>query len=412
MNNRNPNNNARRSNNQQRTGQNQNNPNNQYSRYNQHNQNNQHYRSGQPSNGYRQNPAGYDPYPPVRHRSRRKARQTALLVVLTVIIMVMLLVSVVIFAARCASGQLTDNETDAVSGLGTSGQVTTVETTSDTQPPETTAPETTALAANFEYQTMTEADVHKGYLILVNYQNAFTFDTDFVIQPFYGNRNNSYKLRDTLVSLDAYAMDWCNQMMAAFEAETGYHDILVNSAYRTLEEQEEIYSSRVEDYGEEYAKNYVAVPGYSEHHTGLAIDFTIYTDDNESKTFDDMTDYPLWLSENGHRFGYIQRYPSDKVDITKINYENWHYRYVGKPHAYYMKLKNFCLEEYIDDLRSYPYDGHHLMLTDDEGAMWEIYFVAAAGETTEVPVPTDREYTVSGNNVDGFIVTIENGQAS
>ena len=46
---------------------------------------------------------------------------------------------------------------------------------------------------------MTEADVHKGYLILVNYQNAFTFDTDFVIQPFYGNRNNSYKLRDTLV---------------------------------------------------------------------------------------------------------------------------------------------------------------------------------------------------------------------
>ena len=77
-----------------------------------------------------------------------------------------------------------------------------------------------------------------------------------------------------------------------------------------------------------------------------------------------------------------------------------------------MKLQNFCLEEYIDDLRNYPYDGHHLMLTDDEGAMWEIYFVAAEGETTEVPVPTDREYTVSGNNVDGFIVTIENGQAS
>ena len=224
---------------------------------------------------------------------------------------------------------ITSDSTEATSAPETTAPDTTAPETA----PETTAPETTALAANFEYQTMTEADVHKGYLILVNYQNAFTFDTDFVIQPFYGNRNNSYKLRDTLVSLDAYAMDWCNQMMAAFEAETGYHDILVNSAYRTLEEQEEIYSSRVEDYGEEYAKNYVAVPGYSEHHTGLAIDFTIYTDDNESKTFDDMTDYPLWLSENGHRFGYIQRYPSDKVDITKINYENWHYRYVGKPHA-------------------------------------------------------------------------------
>ena len=115
---------------------------------------------------------------------------------------------------------------------------------------------------------MSASAMHKGYLILVNYQNAYTFETDFKIQPFYGNKNSSYKLRDTVVSLDSYAMEQCNAMMAAFDAETGNHDILINSAYRTKEDQEAIYNSYIEEYGQEYADDYVALPGYSEHHTG------------------------------------------------------------------------------------------------------------------------------------------------
>ncbi|MBQ8510595.1 MAG: M15 family metallopeptidase [Clostridia bacterium] len=365
----------------------------------------------------RTNYNGYNPYPPVKHKSRRKAYRAAGLVVLSVIILVMLFVSVIIFAARCATGQIGDpsdtGEKNGTSDLvndsasGSAGGDTIIEAPTTTRSPET-EPETTALAATFEYVTKTEADMHKGYLILVNYQNAYSFDTDFKIQTFYGNRNKSYKLRDTLVSLDSYAMDWCNQMMAAFEADTGKHDILVNSAYRTMEEQESIYSARVSAYGEEYAKSYVQLPGYSEHHTGLAIDFTIYTDAGESKTFDAMTDYPQWLTANAHRFGYIQRYASDKTDITKVAYENWHYRYVGKPHAYYMVQNNLCLEEYIEKLRGHhTFDGEHLLITDDEGASWEIYFVPSAGETTQVPVPKYQEYTISGNNVDGFIVTMK-----
>jgi hypothetical protein len=196
-------------------------------------------------------------------------------------------------------------------------------------------------------------------------------------------------------------------MMTVFETDTGHHDILINSSLRTLEEQEEIYTAKVSAYGEEYAKSYVAMPGYSEHHTGLAIDFTIYSDSNESKTFDEMTDYPDWLSANAHKYGYIQRYQSDKSDITKISYENWHYRYVSKPHAFYMKNNNLCLEEYIDALRGFTFKGKHLAITDDEGVSWEIYFVPATGNSTEIPVPKSNEFTVSGNNVDGFIVTVK-----
>lgn len=350
----------------------------------------------------------YDRFPPVKHKSRKQAQRAAGLIVLTVIILVMLLISVIIFAARCATGKITEpGDTIDSDSQPTVSDSTAPDSTApiETDPPE---PETTALDAAYEYVTKSEADMHKGYLILVNYQNAYSFETNFKIQPFYGNKNRSYKIRDTLVSLDSYAMEWCNQMMTAFEAETGYHDILVNSSYRTLEEQEDIYTSRVDAYGEEYAKNYVAMPGYSEHHTALAIDFTIYTDNNESKTFDDMTSYPEWLTANAHRFGYIQRYPSDKTEITKISYENWHYRFVGKPHAYYISSKNLCLEEYIDLLRGYPFDGKHLTFTDDEGASWEIYFVPSAGDGTQVPIPKYQEYTISGNNVDGFIVTMKN----
>ncbi|MCI8388566.1 MAG: hypothetical protein HFE63_08900 [Clostridiales bacterium] len=352
-------------------------------------------------------------YPPVKHKSRQATYRAAGLVVLTVIILVMLLISVIIFVARCANGKITEPgniDSDSVSDSTPNSSTPPSTDNAVTSPTVTTPPEpvTSAIDELYDYKMMTEEDMHKGYLILVNYQNAYSFNTDFKIQPFYGNTNKKYRLRDSLVSLDSYAMDWCNQMMAAFEASTGRHDILVNSSYRTLEEQEEIYSSRANAYGEEYAKAYVAVPGYSEHHTGLAVDFTVYTDKGESKTFDEMTDYPEWLNANAHKYGFIQRYPSDKTDITKIAYENWHYRYIGKPHAYYMQQNNLCLEEYIELLRDkYKFGGDNLTIIDDEGVSWEVYFVSLNGESTQVPVPKDHEYTVSGNNVDGFIVTVK-----
>jgi D-alanyl-D-alanine carboxypeptidase len=57
-----------------------------------------------------------------------------------------------------------------------------------------------------------------------------------------------------------------------------------------------------------------------------------------------------WLDNNAYKYGFIKRYPEDKSDITGINYEPWHYRYVGKEAATQMKQKNMCLEEYLDYL--------------------------------------------------------------
>lgn len=316
----------------------------------------------------------------------------------------MLLISMIIFLTRCATGE-TFKPSDT-----TTEEITTEPQSSEPieTDPVTTEPETTALDEKYKYVSCGLDELHSGYQILVNYQNAFVFDSsDFVIKTFYGNKNKSYKVRDTLVSFDKSAMTRFNDMMEAFDTDTGKHDILVNSSYRTYEEQEEIYQLKVDQYSEEYASMFVAIPGYSEHHTGLAVDLTIYTDKNESMTFTDNPDYTAWMAANAHKFGFILRYPSDKTDITKIGYEDWHYRYVGQPHAYYISKNNLCLEEYIELLRSFPFDGEHLNIADDEGSVWEIYFVPALSETTEVPVPKEHPYEISGNNVDGFIVTVQ-----
>ena len=344
-------------------------------------------------------------YPAVRHRTRRQSQRAAFLTVLAVIILAMLMISLLIFAARCATGQLGGDEFDDTTPV-VPGIVTTDPALDTTTAPIETEPETTALAATYEYAEKTAEDVHRGYLILVNYQHEFSFDAGFNIKSIYAHKNKCYKVRDTLVTFDYTGIQWMNKMFEAFEAETGKHDILINSSVRTLEEQQEIYDFRVDQYGEEYAELFVSKPGYSEHHTGLACDLTIFNDKGEASTFTKNPEYSDWMTANAHKYGFILRYPADKTDITKIGYEDWHYRYVGRPHAYYMMKNNLCLEEYIELLKSHPFD-KPLVIDDDEGTTWQVYYIPEdASGTTQVPVPKYMSYNVSGNNVDGFIVTM------
>ena len=95
----------------------------------------------------------------------------------------------------------------------------------------------------------------------------------------------------------------------------------------------------VKNEGIEIAKLYAAKPGESEHQTGLAIDMT-----NESGYFKEDTKEAKWLKKNAHKFGYIIRYPKGKEDITGINYEPWHIRYVGEEIANKIYNSNITLE--------------------------------------------------------------------
>ena len=130
------------------------------------------------------------------------------------------------------------------------------------------------------------------------------------------------------------------------------------SSYRTKEKQTTLYNNQIDKYrrkgySEEEAKaeagKWVAIPGTSEHQTGLAVDIVSQSyqllDQQQERTAEQQ-----WLLKNCYQYGFILRYPSDKSEITGIGYEPWHYRYVGKEAAAEIMKNNICLEEYLSQI--------------------------------------------------------------
>ena len=121
--------------------------------------------------------------------------------------------------------------------------------------------------------------------------------------------------------------------------------LLGNSAYRSYKSQKKVYNERVESKGKYLSDSYVAKPGYSEHQKGLCIDVT-----NEDKYLVQGTRESDWLEQNCYKFGFIIRYPEGKSDITGIEYEPWHIRYVGVEASSYIYNNGITLEEYLGEL--------------------------------------------------------------
>lgn len=248
--------------------------------------------------------------------------------------------------------------------------------------------------------TMTTEDMGQGELILVNNQNFYTMPDDMEdnLITIAEGKSNSYRLRDYTSAVLPVTIEHLNDMLDAFVAQGGPDDIMVVSGWRTYETQERLFNNSAAQNGLEHAQRFVAQPKGSEHHTGYAVDlWSVNNNDYLS-----YTEPYTWITDNCGDYGFILRYEKEKEPVTGIGEETWHYRYVGFPHAWIVAENDFCYEEYIDYLRDYPYDGEHLLYDGADGKSYEIYFV----EGLEVPVPEEGEYTVSGNNVDGFIVTV------
>lgn len=258
------------------------------------------------------------------------------------------------------------------------------------------------LKTNFTQITVSGDDVKCGNLILVNNDNAYSFDavpkavTKETLVSFSGRQSSSYTVsypaRETLTPT---AMESFNALADAFRDEKGHEDLFILDSFRSYEDQERVYETK----GAEIA----TIPGYSEHHTGLAFDLELYIG-GKTQDFDGTGDYS-WVSQNCHKYGYILRYPADKTEITEISYEPWHFRYVGKEHAYYMMANNLCLEEYIHILSKYTADGDRLIFETDDGEKYMIYSQSVSGSSASVYVPKNLPYTLSGDNNGHIIVS-------
>lgn len=119
--------------------------------------------------------------------------------------------------------------------------------------------------------------------------------------------------------------------------------IIAMSSYRSYKYQDALYKRYEKEDGKKAADTYSGRPGHSEHQTGLAVD--VYNGVEDYTNFENTKEF-TWMQENAHKYGFILRFPKDKTDQTGYEYESWHYRYVGKDIATYIKKKKICFEEY------------------------------------------------------------------
>lgn len=131
----------------------------------------------------------------------------------------------------------------------------------------------------------------------------------------------------------------------ARDAKTNGYNIKAVSTYRSYDYQKQLFNNYVKEKGFEYASFCSAKEGHSEHQTGLAVDIADETLDYDNF---DKTKAFQWVFNNAHKYGFILRYPKDKIYITGYKYEPWHYRYVGKK-AIYLYENNLTLEELFNN---------------------------------------------------------------
>lgn len=176
-------------------------------------------------------------------------------------------------------------------------------------------------------------------LVLVNSQNPISRKYDIELTELSNG-----------VCVDKRIYPSLQQMF--YEARKQGVNPLVREGYRTKDEQKGILQNRIDKYiSEGYSKSQakskaleeVAQPGTSEHELGLAVDINAGNGSSPEQVYS-------WLAENSYKYGFILRYPSGKESITGIDYEPWHYRYVGQEAAQEIYNKQITLEEYLETL--------------------------------------------------------------
>ncbi|WP_242241197.1 D-alanyl-D-alanine carboxypeptidase family protein [Bacillus cereus group sp. BfR-BA-01309] len=247
----------------------------------------------------------------------------------------------------------------------------------------------TVRAANTENIEITKEEIYKGDLLLVN--KDYPVKKDSIRSDIINVNHNSelvrgYVIFDRNLRLSKGVVEsFLNVVDAA--GKDGVQHFLMSSGYRDFQEQSKLYKEMGSDY---------ALPaGYSEHNLGLSLDV--------GSTQKKMERAPegKWIEDNVWKHGFVLRYPKNKSHITGIQYEPWHIRYVGLPHSAIMQKEKITLEEYLDFLKE-----KKEISTNVEGKKYTVSYYKVSGNR-KVNVPANKQYEISGNNMDGVIVTVQ-----
>lgn len=313
-------------------------------------------------------------------RQKKKEQTTVALLLVGILVMTLILISLLLPRRDAPlpnppeteeeSGDVTDSPVS--SGPIESTDPSTTTEPGQTTPPETTAPETsipviappavsfTADLSAYEMYMNPEGEQRDAYLVLVNPSSPLTAadvpnDLMDLVNTRKDGRNTQQMRLYAAKAMEAMFLE--AKELGHLNWSTGYM-LSITSAYRSYSYQNYLFNlyvgqemdanpslSRAE--AEKIVEKYSCRAGTSEHQSGLCADLHNQVSANE--------DYPeifantpegKWIHENCWKFGFVLRFPPDKTEITGISYESWHFRYVGRYHAYRMKELGMCLEEY------------------------------------------------------------------
>lgn len=228
-------------------------------------------------------------------------------------------------------------------------------------------------------------DIYNGYQILINAEHKIN--------------KSVFKYKE---HQNIYLEEKClNSLLRLFSDIKADNQIVLVSGLRNKAEQCTIYENSLIENGRDFTEKYVALPDTSEHQSGLAIDLGL-----NMKDIDFIRPYfpdegiCLKFKNKAAGYGFVLRYPEDKTDITGIAFEPWHFRYVGIPHSLIMQEKELVLEEYISYIRQFT------AKFPLKFGRYTIFYLPYRETDCYIDINDKLSYSISGNNIDGVIVTL------
>ena len=258
-------------------------------------------------------------------------------------------------------------------------------------------------AEEFTTVKIDNSKLNDGPLVLVNQDHKYLANIDDQLVNLYSYNQSDgktgsdwYGLVDVSQQLRGEVADALNAMYRDYYAALQSSDVVVTRTYVDSQTQQKEYDAEVQT-AQPDEKPYLQAGGYSEHQTGYAFNLRV----SETAL--------SWFNDNCWKYGFIVRYPQGKESVTYVKGEPNHFRFVGVPHALYMKTQKLTLEEYLGLLETKTSDSR-LKLDNGTSDKMETYMCKAQnGAETEIKVPAESSgwtYTVSGTNNGYFVVTI------
>ncbi len=306
-----------------------------------------------------------------------------------ILILIIAFVAVMVSVIKNSSDDKQPQSSQA-GGQSASDSVSPQESGSEASQPDMQNNNTVLGKIDFEYTKFSKSAMYEGLLTIVSDENRYAGASpsdcvscyDFM---FDSEGNKLFSIKSSEVSARSISLSAVRDLMAEFFKQFGQASLVLMDGYSSADSADDLS-------------------------TGYTLNFRFINTDGTYTSFTPIGSYQ-WLADNAYRYGLIFRYPQAEEGAAAGSDRSGYIRYVGQPHAQIMYKNNMTLEKYVEYIKNYSYE-NAIAYTTDDGNNYAIYYCASEGEETNIKIPTDMSgtaynYDISGNNSDGYIITVK-----